>query len=95
MGLQMGSLFNQHFQKNISSFPPNHKSARGNGSIDTAKLDKEIQKDRVRDPFDKPPFNNFVCSTLWLVPKKESGQFRLIYGLSYPKGNSVNSCIAS
>lgn len=30
-----------------------------------------------------------------LVPKKEPGQFRLIHDLSYPKGQSANSCIPS
>ena len=94
-GFTNGFSIQSTFSKKISSFPPNHKSARDNGSIVTAKLDKEVQKGRVRGPFDKPPFDNFVCSPLGLVPKKESGQFRLIHDLSYPKGNSVNSCIAS
>ena len=52
-----------------------------------------IQKGRVKGPFDKPPFQNFMCSLLGLVPKKEEGSFRLIHDLSFPKGDSVNSFI--
>jgi hypothetical protein len=59
------------------------------------KLKKEMSKLRISGPFYTPPFQNFVCSPLGLVPKKEHGQFRLNHDLSFPKGNSVNSCIPS
>jgi hypothetical protein len=59
------------------------------------KLKKEMSKLRISGPFYTPPFQNFVCSPLGLVPNKEHGQFRLNHDLSFPKGNSVNSCIPS
>jgi hypothetical protein len=40
--------------------------------------------------FKHPPFDNFICFPLGLVPKEESGSFRLIHDLSFPKGGSVN-----
>ena len=40
-----------------------------------------------------PPFSAFRVSPLGLVPKKETGQYRMIHHLSYPKGNSVNDFI--
>lgn len=52
---------------------------------------KEILKGRIRGPFLRPPFDNFICSPLGLIPKKEKGSFRLIHDLSFPKGDSVNS----
>jgi hypothetical protein len=55
-----------------------------------------MSKLRISGPFYTPPFQNFFCSLLGLVPKKEPGQFRLIHDyLSFPKGNSINSCIPS
>ncbi|VDI00834.1 Hypothetical predicted protein [Mytilus galloprovincialis] len=47
-------------------------------------------KGRIKGPFDEPPFDKFICSPLGLIPKKESGSFRLIHDLSFPKGDSVN-----
>ena len=52
-----------------------------------AKLSKEIEAARIAGPFETPPFPKF------LVPKKVSGEFRLIHPLSYPKGLSVNDGI--
>jgi hypothetical protein len=38
-----------------------------------------------------PPNDTFVCSPIGLVPKNETGKFRMIHDLSVPKDNSVNS----
>lgn len=52
-----------------------------------------IQKGRDKGPFDKPSFQNCMCSPLGLVPKREEGSYRLIPDKSFPKGDSVNSFI--
>ena len=44
-------------------------------------------------PFVSPPFKNFRCSPLGIVPKKVPSEFRLIHHLSYPKGSYVNDSI--
>lgn len=54
---------------------------------------KEVALGRMFGPFSSPPFSNFRVSPLGVVPKKESGKFRLIHHLSHPKGSSVNDGI--
>lgn len=71
----------------------NHKSALDNPVLVMEKLAKEIIKGRISGPFKKPPFRDFICSPLGLVPKSVPGKYRLIHDLSFPKGNSVNSLI--
>jgi len=90
-GFTSGFKINSSLDKNVVKFPQNHKSATGNPQVVTKKIHREIQKGRIKGPFKEPPFNNFICSPLGLVPKKESGSFRLIHDLSFPKGDSVNS----
>ena len=92
-GFTYGFRINSSFSKQESGFPKNHKSARDNIDIVNSKLTKEISMGRIKGPFLKPPFTNFISSPLGLVPKKEIGQYRLIHDLSYPKGDSVNSHI--
>ena len=72
--------------------PRNHKSARRNAQLVSAKIDKELAAGRLAGPFQLPPFSRFVVSPLGLVPKKDGDQ-RLIHDLSFPRGNSVNSTI--
>ena len=50
---------------------------------------------RLAGPFTSPPFQPFCVSPLGLIPKKVTGDFRLIHHLSYPKGFSVNDGIAA
>jgi len=71
----------------------NHKSARDNTTILQQKIEKEIKARRVKGPFKDPPLSNFRVSPLGLVPKKNTGEFRVIHDLSFPTGNSVNEGI--
>jgi hypothetical protein len=71
----------------------NHKSVRENVTILQQKIEKEITAGRVEGPFQKPPSDNFRVSPLGLIPKKTSGEFRVIHDLSHPTGNSVNEGI--
>ena len=70
----------------------NHPSALDNKEHVTAKIEHELEMNRIVGPFDTLP-SNLVCSPLALIPKKETGKFRLIHDLSYPKGDSVNLSI--
>ena len=50
---------------------------------------------RIAGPFTSLPFDNFVISPLGLVPKKESGKYRIIHDLSFSKSDSVNLFISN
>ena len=76
-----------------SSESPNLKSALERPDITRAKLHQECDAGRIVGPFSTPPFLNFRCSPLGLVPKKDPSEFRMIHHLSYSKGSSVNDFI--
>ena len=77
----------------VSYESPNLKSALERPDITRAKLRKECDAGRIVGSFSTPPFLNFRCSPLGLVPKKDPSDFRMIHHLSYPKGSSVNDFI--
>lgn len=54
----------------------------------------ECQLVQVAGLFDSTPNDNLIISPLGVVPKEETGKFRLIHHLSYPKVTSVNDCMA-
>ena len=58
-------------------------------------MQKELAKGNIAGPFCQPPFSPFIISPIGLVPKKDSGKFRMIHDLSYPKNEetSVNAYI--
>jgi len=57
-------------------------------------INKELNLGRIAGPFIQPPFLNFTVSPLGMVPKKDSGKFRMIHYLSSPPNNSVNDFIS-
>ena len=58
------------------------------------KLQKETALGRIAGPFLEPPFQaDYIISPIGIVPKSETGQFRLIQHLSFPENNSVNDGI--
>ena len=79
--------------RRISKVSINHTSATINSAIVKQNIDEEIASGRVRGPFLIPPCEPFICLPLALVPKHETGSFRLIHNLSYPPDESVNSGI--
>ena len=86
--------FRIHFVgERFSSESPNLKSVLGQPVVTHAKLRKGCDTGRIVGPFTVPPFPNFRCSPLGIVPKKDPSEFRLIHHLSYPKGSSVNDFI--
>ena len=92
-GFTMGFSIPSSLNSINSSSYTNHKSALDNVPLVTSKIKKELCLGRFAGPFKDPPFADFVCSPLGLVPKKGNGQFRLIHDLSFPKDNSVNASI--
>ena len=73
----------------------NHGSAILNKIAIQAKLDTELLAGRMIGPFEVSPFPYYIVSPLAATPKKNTGKYRLIHNLSFPKnGVSVNSCIS-
>ena len=71
----------------------NLKSAFDHPQIVKTKIEKEVELGRIVGPFSSPPFQNFRCSPIGVVPKRTPGEFRLIHHLSSPRGSSVNDNI--
>ena len=69
------------------------KSAFDHPQIVKTKIEKGVELGRIVGPFSSPPFQNFRCSPIGVVPKRTPGEFRLIRHLSSPRGSSVNDNI--
>ena len=68
-------------------------SATQHPEVVSTNLTKEINPGRVAGPFDVPPLPNLQCHPVGVVPKKHSTDWRTIYHLSYPEGDSINDYI--
>ena len=58
------------------------------------KVMKEVKEQRYAGPFEQIPFEHFIQSPIGLVPKDGGKNTRLIFHLSYPRGQkkvSVNA----
>ena len=77
----------------VHCFIQNHHSVLDNISVAMQMIELEKKLGRIAGPFSSPPLDNFILSPLGLVPKKDTGSFRLIHDLSFPSGSSVNSWI--
>ena len=71
----------------------NLPSATDNPEQVTAAIIKELERGHTAGLFTQPPFENFRCSLLGAVPKKD-GTHRLIIDLSSPSGLSINDFIS-
>lgn len=76
----------QRISRNLCS------SAQHPQAIDD-EIEKELRKERLVGPFDKPPLPNLQCSGVGVVPKKTGG-WRMIMHLSAPHGQSINDGIS-
>ncbi|GAU91562.1 hypothetical protein RvY_03790 [Ramazzottius varieornatus] len=72
---------------------PNSLSAKIHKKILRTSVDSEVESLHTCGPFDLPPFDNFICSPLFAVPKKNSEKFRVMLNLSAPVGSSINDFI--
>ena len=68
-------------------------SATQNPVAVSDKLSKELSVGRIAGPFLERPFSSLRISPPGLIPKKTPREFRLIHHLSFPHGDSINSCI--
>ncbi|KAL9958523.1 hypothetical protein ACROYT_G035550 [Oculina patagonica] len=68
-------------------------SANQHPEVVSSNLSKEINLGRVAGPFNSPPLPNLQCHPVGVVPKKHSSEWRTIYHLSYPEGDSINDHI--
>ena len=74
--------FRINFVGELHSFEsPNLKSALKQPQIIVSKLNKEREAGRIVGPFSEPPYQNFRCSPLGIVPKKDPSELRLIHHL--------------
>lgn len=71
----------------------NQLSVMQNPAVAAEKIAKELCLGRIAGHFGDIPTEDFVCSPLGVVPKKEPGKFWPIHNLSSPKGASVNEAI--
>lgn len=77
-----------------SNLPPlNHASAEDFKHIVDADLLKERDLGRIAGPFASPPFEDFLCSPIGTVEKRNSSKRRRIHDLSFPFGGSLNDFI--
>lgn len=77
----------------FSSFSANHSSALQNPHVLFNMIQEELSLGRIAGPFSTPPADPFVVSPLGLVPKKDTGKFRVIHDLSFPRHCAVNDFI--
>lgn len=73
--------------------PRNLLSADQNPMAVTEAIARELVRGHTSGPFLEPPFEQFHCSPLGAVPKKD-GTHRIILDLSSPKGDSINDGIS-
>ena len=57
------------------------------------KIYKEIKLGRIAGPFHFPPFPTLRISSISVIPKRSSSEYRLIHNLSFPENGSVNDFI--
>ena len=77
----------------LPPIPKNLPSARDNPEQVTAVIIKEPERGHTAGPFTHPPFENFWCSPLGAVPKKDETHC-LIIDLSSRNGLSINDFIS-
>ena len=68
-------------------------SAFQHREVVSSNLVKEVSLGRVVGPFSSFPLPNFQCHPVGVVPKKHSSEWRTIYHLSLPEGDSITDHI--
>jgi hypothetical protein len=76
----------------------NLQSAVVHPEVATKNINEELAANRLKGPFDFPPFSNLQCSPMGVVEKKYSEnsvkKYRTIYHLSYPPEDGINDYIS-
>ena len=73
--------------------PDNLSTADQDPQVIRNKLHKEIKLGHMVGLFTEPPFPDFNCSPVGLVPKKESTDLHMTMHLSYPYRGSIDDFI--
>ena len=68
-------------------------SATQHPDVVSSNISKEVNLGRVAGPFASSPLPHLQCHPVGVVPKKHSSEWRTIYHLSYPEGDSINDHI--
>ena len=68
-------------------------SASQHPEVVSGNIQKEVQLGRIAGPFSSPPLPDLQCHPIGVVPKKHSREWRTIYHLSYPEGDTINDRI--
>ena len=68
-------------------------SATQHPDVVSSNISKEVNLGRVAGPFTSSPLPHLQCHPVGVVPKKHSSEWRTIYHLSYPEGDSINDHI--
>ena len=91
-GFQNGFNLQYTGRRDVKITSPNLKFTIGNEIELWNKVMKEVKEGRYAGPYDNPPFEHFIQSPIGLVPKDQGTKTRLIFHLSYPRGQctSVN-----
>ena len=93
-GFTFGFRLGYSGQRQFCVFP-NMSTCQQCKDVISQKIKAEVALGRLKGPFQNPPFKNMQISPIGCVPKKSTGDFRLIHHLSYPFGTSINDGISS
>ena len=93
--IKYGFLLGHDGKTGTTTIPKNHTGGRFYPEEMQRILHKEVSLDVSIGPFKTSPFRRTetFLSPLNSIPKKESGERRLILDLSFPEGNSINDGI--
>ena len=93
-GFKTGFTIHAASVKNPVPQPANSLIAQRNPQAVREKIHKELHLGHIAGPFQKPPFDNFRISPLFLRSKDKGKGWRLLHDLSYPYSeDSINSTI--
>ena len=85
-GFEHGFSIGYKGPKEVKITSPNLKfTGIGDETILWNKVMKEVKEARYVGPFEQVPFENFIQSLIWLVPKDGGKDTGLIFHLSYPR----------
>ena len=90
-GFKLGFTLGYDGPKERQTTASNLKLKCGNLKDVWSKVMKEVKLGRFAGPFSDISYKIYVQSPIGLVPKHEPGETRLIFHLSYPEEDSVNS----
>ena len=74
----------------LTSASKNNPSAYRHKDVVSDYIKTELERGSIAGPFKNPPFENLHISRFGVIPKSETGKWRMILDLSFPEGKCVN-----